>query len=83
MDLDATLTNRKTAVHIKQRLAPQQQSLLTADLDDWLDYMLDNSDWIDRKRIKKAKILLEAQAQPPHQSQDTSHSTKVETNNEQ
>ena len=79
MALDATLTNRKTAVHIKQRLASKQQSLLTADLDDWLDYMLNNGDWIDSKRIDKAKMLIEAQAKTTNKELNTSNLTKMET----
>jgi enoyl-CoA hydratase/carnithine racemase len=67
IQIGKSTTHLNTAIYIKQLLAHQQKETLTADINRWLDYMLNKRDWIDSSRIQKAKHMIQAQVEPRQQ----------------
>lgn len=55
-------THMHTALHVKRLLGRGLAQRLTADIDDWLDYVLGHPQWIDVRRIMDSSAVVKQRA---------------------
>jgi enoyl-CoA hydratase/carnithine racemase len=60
--LGDSMKNLEAAHYMKRILRRETAERLTADIDDWVAYIVRHSDWIDTKRISNSKLLVTARA---------------------
>ncbi len=60
--LGDNMKNLEAAHYMKRILRRETAERLTADIDDWIAYIVRHSEWIDTKRISNSKLLVTARA---------------------
>jgi enoyl-CoA hydratase/carnithine racemase/NAD(P)-dependent dehydrogenase (short-subunit alcohol dehydrogenase family)/acyl carrier protein/SAM-dependent methyltransferase len=56
------MKNLEAAQYMKRILRRETAEWLSADIDDWIAYIVRHSEWIDTKRISNSKLLVTARA---------------------